>query len=139
LGIDYGQRRVGLAVSDALGLTAQPLDTFHRRSDAALIEHVRSLVAEREVTKIIVGLPVNMDGTYGPKADEARRLADHLRSALGLPVELWDERLTSWQAEQCLSEAGLPRKKQRESGKIDRVAAQLLLQSYLEAHWKAKS
>ncbi|MBI2192609.1 MAG: Holliday junction resolvase RuvX [Planctomycetes bacterium] len=131
LAIDYGFKRVGLAVTDPLGITAQPLPTYSRKTDEALIQHVQALVAEKEIGHIIVGLPLNMDGSFGPKAAEASRFADRLRPAVSAAVELWDERLTSWQAEQDLSEAGLSVRKEREKGRVDRMAAQILLQSYL--------
>lgn len=134
LAIDYGLKRVGFAVSDPLGLTAQPLATLVRQSEADLLDRIRSLIAEKEVSKIVVGLPINMNGTLGPKAEEAKRFAGQLSAALGLPVELWDERLTSWQAEQYLSEAGLSPRKERRKGRVDRMAAQIMLQSYLDGH-----
>jgi putative Holliday junction resolvase len=122
-----------MAVSDPLGLTAQPLATLRRETDAKLIELVRSVVREKEVDKVVVGLPSNMDGSKGPMAEAAERFAEALRAALNLPVELWDERLTSWEAEERLRQAGLSRRREREKGNVDRMAAQLLLQSYMAA------
>jgi putative Holliday junction resolvase len=125
-----------MAVSDPLGLTAQPLPPLRRETDTRLIEQVSSVVREKEVRKVVVGLPVNMDGSKGPMAEAAERFAEALRAALNLPVELWDERLTSWEAEERLREAGMSRRKEREKGTVDRMAAQILLQSYMEARRK---
>lgn len=134
LGIDYGLKRVGLAASDPLGLTAQPLETFHRTGDAALIAHLRQLVEEKGIKKVVLGLPTNMDGTRSPMTEEVERFESKLREGLGLPIEFWDERLTSWQAEQALAASGLPKKMRWEKARIDRLAAQILLQSYLDAN-----
>jgi putative Holliday junction resolvase len=133
LAIDYGERRVGFARSDALGLTAQPMETFQRRTGSDLMAHIRRLVATYAVSRIVVGHPVNMDGSRGPKALEAEAFADSLRAVVSVPVELWDERLTSHQAESILSEAGIPRRKQREGGRVDCLAAQILLRAYMDA------
>ena len=133
LGIDYGDRRVGIAVSDEGALIASGLPTFQRKgNDRGLIEHVRRLCEEYGVERIVVGLPINMDGSIGPRARLTAEFANRLRNALGLEVETWDERLTSEQADRLMLAADLSRarrKKQR-----DRVAAHLILQSYLDAH-----
>ena len=130
LGVDPGEVRLGLAVSDELGLTAQGLPTWVSRGRSADLAHLRSLVEELGVGEVVVGLPRNMDGTIGPSAEAARELAQDLRSALGLPVTLWDERLTTQAATRFLSEAGLSRRRQR--GRVDAVAAALILQGYLD-------
>jgi len=127
---------VGLAISDGLGLTAQPLDTLEPKSDEELIERVRSVFEEREADGIVVGLPRNMDGTEGPMAATVRDFAARLEEELGVPVEFWDERLTSWEAEEVLRGAGLSARKAREKGTVDRMAAQIMLQSYLESRRK---
>lgn len=115
-------------------MTAQPLDTYHKKSDADLIEHVCQLVIEKETKRILVGLPINMDGSHGFKADEVKAFVAQLEDVLEVPVELWDERLTSWEAEQHLAETGRSVQKERKKGSVDRIAAQLLLKSYLDAH-----
>ena len=132
LGIDYGDKRVGLAVSDEGGLIASGLPTFQRKgNDRPLIDHVRRLVEQYEVERIVVGLPLNMDGSIGPRARLTTEFANRLRNALGLDVETWDERLTSEQADRLMLAADLSRKKRKR--RIDRLAAHLILQSYLDA------
>jgi len=96
--------------------------------------HIRELIKEKEVYKIILGHPLSMDGTKSEMTEEVEIFAGELRAATNLPVELWDERLTSWEAEEILGKAGLTRKKQREKGMVDRMAAQILLKSYMDAH-----
>ncbi|MFC1805701.1 Holliday junction resolvase RuvX [Planctomycetota bacterium] len=132
LGIDYGDRRVGLAVSDDGGLIASGLPTFQRKgNDRPLIDHVRRLVEQYEVERIVVGLPLNMDGSIGPRARLTIEFANRLRNALGLEVVTWDERLTSEQADRLMLAADLSRAKRKKQR--DRVAAHLILQSYLDA------
>ena len=131
LAIDLGDKRVGLAVSDPLGITAQGLDTLQRRGDRVDIEALRATCAEREVASIVVGLPRNMDGSEGPRAQKSRAFARRLQEATGLPVFLWDERLSSAEAERVLIEADVSRQKRKLV--IDRMAAQVILQGYLEA------
>ncbi len=130
LGIDPGEVRLGLAVSDELGLTAQGLPTWVSRGRSADLAHFRSLVKELDVAELVVGLPRNMNGTLGPRAEAARELARDLRDTLGLPVTLWDERLTTQAATRALTEAGLSRRRRR--GRVDAVAAALILQGYLD-------
>lgn len=130
LGVDPGEVRLGLAVSDELGLTAQGLPTWVSRGRSADLAHLRALVEELGVAEVVVGLPRNMDGTIGPSAEAARELAEDLRTALGLPVSLWDERLTTQAATRALTEAGVSRRRRR--GRVDAVAAALILQGYLD-------
>jgi len=129
LGIDYGDRRVGLAVSDSLGLAAHGLPTLKNRPDTDLLEELRAIIKEHEVEEIVVGLPRNMDGSLGQQARKVMRFGDMLRE-LGVPVDFVDERLTTERAKRAMSEAGLPRAKQQE--KVDRMAAQFILQLYLD-------
>jgi len=129
LGIDYGERRIGLAMSDALGLAAHGLPTLPNRSDEQVLDALRELIAEHEIEAIVVGLPRNMDGSLGPQAETTMAFADKLRG-WGLPVHLVDERLTSERARRVMTDAGLSRSKQR--GKVDRMAAQFILQLYLD-------
>jgi len=131
LALDLGSRRIGVAVSDDTGTLAVPLRTLEvaKRGDFPL-DALRALVAERAVEGIVVGWPRRLDGSAGPEAEAAAAIAERLRSELGLPVELWDERLTSVEAERLLIEAGVRRKKRR--GATDRIAATLILQGFLD-------
>jgi putative Holliday junction resolvase len=132
LGIDFGERRIGLAGSDPLGLTAQPLSVFERASLAEDVRHIGEIADCRGAQTIVVGLPLNMDGSAGPAARRARRFAAKLRRELGMDVELWDERLTTVEAERALISGGQRRSRRKELR--DAVAAALILQSYLDAH-----
>ena len=129
LGLDVGERRIGVALSDALGITAQGLETIERKN--ALVE-ISDLIKEYDVKKIIVGMPFNMNGSKG----ESARLTDDfialLRGKVGIEVTTVDERLTTAQGERILLEADLSRKKRKRS--IDKIAAQLILQTYLDSH-----
>jgi putative Holliday junction resolvase len=126
LAIDPGERRVGLAVSDPLGITAQGLATFDRRS-GELAEHVEKIVREYEVARIVVGNPLSLSGRESEGSVLARKLADELRARFALPVVLWDERLSSAEANRVLRGSGAKK------GAVDRVAAVLILQGYLDA------
>jgi putative Holliday junction resolvase len=131
LAIDPGERRIGLALSDPGRILAQPLLTLDARGGRRDAEAIRDVAAEHEVVAIVVGLPVNMDGSHGPAYQEVERFMDRVRAASGLPVVGWDERLTSVQAERTLIEAGVRREKRRRGGAIDRIAAALILESFL--------
>ncbi len=128
LGIDYGTKRIGLAVSDELGFTAQPLPFV----EAGELAQIAGIVRQREVTRIVIGLPRNMDGSYGPAAEAAREFVGKLKPLVSVPIEMWDERLTTSQAQRVLTEGNVSRAKRKE--KVDSMAAQLMLQSYLDAH-----
>jgi putative Holliday junction resolvase len=129
LALDPGTKRIGVALSDELGWTAQPLETFERRSLEADVKHIQQLVEAHEVGEVIIGLPIRLDGSYGPEAKSVLDLKALLERQLPVPVIEWDERLTSRAAEQMLIEANVSRKKRR--GAVDRIAAAILLQSYL--------
>lgn len=131
LGLDVGQRTIGIAVSDLLGLTAQGLKTIRREDIDWDLQQLKQLVVEYEVYKLVVGFPKNMDGSIGPQARAIQELAVLLQQELGLPVDLWDERLTTVAAERALLEADVSRKKRRRV--IDQLAAVLMLQGYLDA------
>jgi putative Holliday junction resolvase len=131
LGVDYGSVRVGLAVSDPDRIVASPLTTYSRRTPDADAEYFRTVVATEDVGGLVVGLPVHLDGREGVKAKEARAFAEWLKEVTRLPVVLYDERFTTVQAESALWNAGLTHKRRKE--RRDRVAAQMLLQAYLEA------
>ena len=129
LGIDYGERRIGIAISDELQFFARPYRTLP--FDAELLPEIRKIVEQERVEGIVVGLPKNMNGTLGPSAVKAQAFADRLSGQLvSVKILLWDERLTTVEAQRALRLAG---KNARQSRKIiDQVAAQILLQSYLD-------
>lgn len=130
LALDPGTKRIGVALSDELGWTAQPLETFERKSLDADLAHIKDLIRRHEVREIVIGMPVQLNGRAGPAAQRAQRFLEAVRAAVGIPVVPWDERLTTKAAEQMLIEADVSRKKRK--GAVDRVAAALLLKSYLE-------
>ena len=110
---------------------AHGLQTLDRKGPEQDLAHLRTVIAEKQVKKIVVGLPINMDDSLGPQAEKAMAFAELLREHTGLPVHLVDERLTSWQAERLMAESGLSRTKRR--GNVDRLAAQAILQAYLDS------
>jgi len=128
LGIDFGDRRIGLALSDPSRTLARSFEVVE--NSPRLAERLKKLIAEEEVDRIVLGLPRNMDGTIGPKARQALEFKAYLEKELGLPVDMWDERLTTVAAQQVLREGGIPQR--RRSEMVDKVAAQILLQSYLD-------
>jgi putative holliday junction resolvase len=132
LAIDYGRKRMGLALSDELGLTARPLVTWTRVNRRRDLARLRELCRGYRVAKIVVGWPLRLDGTAGDMADETRRFAERVRKHLGLPVELVDERLSSWAAEEVLADA-TPQSAvaRRERPPLDQVAAAVILRDYL--------
>ena len=133
LAIDYGRKRLGLAVSDPLRLTARPLATWSRSNRRHDLARLRSLCREQEISRIVVGWPLQLGGTRGEMASEAARFAERIRKELGIPVELVDERLSSWEAQQTLAEtaAGKPRSRSRKQNRLDEVAAAVILRDYL--------
>ena len=128
MAVDLGSARTGVAVSDELGMLAQPWKTLPG-GDASLDAVVAAFV-ELKPGRILVGLPRNIDGTYGPAAEAARAFAENLRARVTCPVDLWDERLTTVAAQRSLRESG--RKARDQRGVVDQVAAQILLQSWLD-------
>lgn len=132
LGLDYGDRRIGVALSDAFGWTAQGLEVIERRKDASEFARIEALVKENEVEQIVLGLPKNMNGTIGPRGELAMAFAEQLRGVLNIPVHLWDERLTTVSAERALIDADVSRKKRKQV--VDKMAACLILQNYLDAN-----
>lgn len=129
--LDPGEKRIGCAVSDPLGITAQGIGFIARGDDSETSLRVREIAAQHAVERIVVGLPVSLNGEEGESARVVRDFSKMLESALGIPVTLWDERLSSAEAEKYLREAGLSRRKR--AGKIDGLAAQIILQSYLDS------
>lgn len=130
LGIDHGEKRIGLAISDPLGIAAHGLPTLHRTGAAADLDAIGRLISEHGVEEIVVGLPKNMDDTLGEEAKKAMVFAEELRARFLRPVHLVDERLTTVRAHRSMDEANVPRKKR--PAKMDMVAAQLILQSHLD-------
>jgi putative holliday junction resolvase len=131
MGLDLGDATIGVAVSDGLGMTAQGITTLARRGGQGDLDALLELCRAHEVARVVVGLPRNMNGSEGPRAEKSRRFGAQLREALGLPVFLWDERLSSAEAERVLISADVSRKKRAQV--IDKLAAQILLQSFLDA------
>lgn len=130
LALDYGRKRIGLALSDELRLTAQPLTTLARKNRADDVRRLREICRTHGVARIIVGHPVHMTGEAGEMAGEAARFAARLKKELGIEVELLDERLTSWEAEQMV--AGRRSRRNGRRASFDDVAAATLLREYLE-------
>ena len=137
LALDYGTKRIGVALSDELRWTAQPLETFERRTLDRDVTHIASLVNTHEVGQVVLGFPLQLDGREGPAVQAMREFAVRLEQGLSVPLVLWDERLTTKAAEDLLIAADVSRKKRK--GAVDRVAAAILLQSYLASHEAAVS
>ena len=131
LGVDYGNVRIGLAVSNADRTIASPLATYTRRSSERDAHYFKDLVEREAIGQILVGLPVHLDGHEGKKAAEARTFGQWLGEITALPVRFWDERFTTVEAERHLWSAGLSHKRRR--ARRDQVAAQVLLQSFIDA------
>lgn len=130
MGLDVGDRRIGVALSDETGVLASPLSTLERVGPRQDPTAIAALVREHEVDAIVVGLPRNMDGSLGPQAQKVQAFAASVGAAARVPVRFWDERLTTVEAEQILSERNVPW--QRRKGLVDQVAAVLILQEYLD-------
>ena len=131
LGLDLGERRVGVAVSVPEGTVAHPLEQFEPRGRRDLVARVARLVAEHGAERVVVGLPVRLDGAHGAQARRTEATVEALRTSLGVPVAVWDERLSTRRADRAMQEAGLTSGRRRE--KRDMVAASLILQAYLDA------
>ena len=133
LGVDAGERRVGVAISDDLGILASPLIVLDRRRGLApVLDTLANLVREERVSRLVVGLPMNEDGSHGPQARRAKDFARAATRVLGLPVDLWDERLSTREAENILRAQGRNVRRLRERGEVDAVAAAVILQDYLD-------
>jgi putative Holliday junction resolvase len=132
LGLDVGDRRIGLAISDPLGFTAQPLFTLHRSGRKADLKSIARVLRKHGVREAVVGNPLHMSGDQSPQAAKAQAFAEELRAEFGITVHLWDERLTTTEAHRHLDDAGRPGGRERK-GIIDQVAAVLILRSFLEA------
>lgn len=133
LGLDFGSKTVGVAVSDGLLLTAQGVETIERKDESKLRKtcaRIEELIAEYEITEIVLGLPKNMNNTEGERVEKTKAFGEMLERRTGLPVHYWDERLTTVAAEQILMESGVRRENRK--AVIDKVAAGLILQGYLD-------
>jgi putative Holliday junction resolvase len=131
LGLDVGDKTIGVAVSDEMGWTAQGLETIRRESKEKDLARLKEWIAQYQVAEIVVGLPKNMNGTIGPRAELCQSFARFLEERTSLPVHMWDERLTTMAAEKMLISADVSRKKRKTV--IDKMAATLILQGYLDA------
>jgi putative Holliday junction resolvase len=130
MGLDPGSKTIGVAVSDGLRMTATALETIRRRRFADDAARLDEIARHRAVTGVVVGLPLNMDGSAGPRAQSARAFARNVAAALKLPVALFDERLSTFAAEEAMHAAGVPRG--RRAGAVDKVAAAIILQGALD-------
>jgi putative Holliday junction resolvase len=131
MGLDFGTKRIGVALSDELLLTAQGMDSLYRKDLKYDLAALAKLASDNAVTEIVVGLPLSMDGSHSEKTREAADFIDALSKAVTVPVKSWDERLSSMQAERVLLEADTSRAKRKKV--TDRLAAQIILQSYLDS------
>ena len=133
IGLDYGTKTVGVAVSDSLGITAQAVETITRKEENKLrqtLARIEALIDEYNVEEIVVGLPKNMNNTIGERAEACRDFADKLERRTGLPVIMWDERLTTVSADNVLKECGVRRENRKAA--VDKIAAVFILQGYLD-------
>jgi putative holliday junction resolvase len=145
---DFGDKRIGVAMTDGLGLTAQPLLTIYRKTPRADMKSIGRILRKHGVAEAVVGNPLNMSGEVGPRARKAQEFAEALRTEFGIPVHLMDERLTTWEAHQLLDESGRgPRTAAERSARgqrmarkrvIDQVAAALILEAFLEGRAKGR-
>lgn len=131
MGLDYGDKTIGVALSDELGWTAQGLEVIRRQSEEQDLTRLKQIVGQYGVTEIVVGLPKNMNGTIGPRGEICIAFAQGLERILQLPVHLWDERLTTVSAERMLISADVSRKKRKQV--IDKMAAAIILQGYIDS------
>jgi putative holliday junction resolvase len=130
LALDHGTKRIGVAISDETKTIAQPLEYIPAEPFADFLARLKQLLVEKEVDLMLIGLPRNMDGTYGPAAQKVQAFVAVLRGAITIPIKMWDERLTSSQANRILIQGGVRRDQRKE--KVDKMAAAILLQSYLD-------
>lgn len=134
MGLDYGSKTVGVAISDALGITAQGIETIERKEENKLrqtLARIEALVKEYEVEKIVLGFPKNMNNTIGERAEKSLELKEKLERRTGLPVIMWDERLTTVEAERTLIESKVRRENRKKY--VDKIAAVFILQGYLDS------
>lgn len=137
MGLDVGSKTVGVAVTDELGLTAQPITVIRRKNLKADLAELLRLATDRDVDRFVIGLPLNMDGSEGPRAEATRKFGDALGNVSALPIVYQDERLTTVAAERALLEGDVSRTKRKQV--IDQVAASLILQGWLDAQQRSGS
>lgn len=137
MGLDYGDKTIGVAISDVLGLTAQSKGVIRRKNLTEDFIKLQDYLEEYQITEIVVGFPINMNGTLGPRVEKTNQFVNFLRKRVDIPVNLWDERLTTVAAERVLLEADLSRSKRKDV--IDAVAAALILQGYLDLKNRKKN
>jgi putative Holliday junction resolvase len=130
LALDHGSKRIGVAISDELQMIAQPVEFIPAEPFADFLLRLQQILREKQVEMILLGMPRNMDGSYGPAALKVQDFAAALKNAITVPIQTWDERLTSVQANRFLIQGGVRREKRKE--KVDKMAASILLQSYLD-------
>ncbi|PYM15322.1 MAG: Holliday junction resolvase RuvX [Verrucomicrobia bacterium] len=130
LAIDHGTKRMGIAISDELGMIAQPLEFIPAEPFAKFLDRLKEILSEKQVELVLVGMPRNMDGSYGPAALKVQQFVAVLKDAIAIPIQTLDERLTSAQANRLLIGGNVRREKRRD--KVDKMAAAILLQSYLD-------
>jgi len=131
MGLDVGEKTIGIAISDELGLTAQPLRTLRRKNQAQDLESIQQIVEEYCISEIVVGLPLLMSGDAGSQVRRVKQFASPLEKMVPVPVVFWDERFSTVQAERILIEADLSRKKRKRQ--VDKIAAAIILQGYLDS------
>ncbi|MFO1475258.1 MAG: Holliday junction resolvase RuvX [Verrucomicrobiota bacterium] len=131
LALDHGTKRIGVAVSDEMKMIATPLEFIPAEPFADFLSRLKEIIREKEVEMLLVGMPRNMDGSYGPAALKVREFVGALQAGMTTPITLWDERLTSAQAQRFLIQGGVRR--QERKSKVDKTAAAILLQSYLDS------
>lgn len=131
LALDHGTKRIGVALSDELKMIAQPLEFIPAEPFAAVLARLKEILRDKQVELILVGMPRNMDGSYGPAALKVQEFVAALREAVAVPIQTWDERLTTVQAQRFLIQGGVRREKRKE--KVDKTAAAILLQGYLDS------
>jgi len=131
LGLDVGSKTIGLAVSDPLGITAQGLETIRRRNKRSDFEQLEQILRQYDVGEIVVGYPLRLSGMEGTQSEKMKRFAEELRARFSIPVHLWDERLTSAQANRVLRESEMSIRRRGEV--VDRLAAMLILQSWMDS------
>ncbi len=130
LALDHGTRRVGVAVSDELQMIAQPLEYISPEPFADFLARLKAILQEKEISLMLIGMPRNMDGSYGPAALKVQEFVAALKEAVTVPIKSWDERLTTVQAQKFLIQGGVRRDQRKQ--KVDKTAAAILLQSYLD-------
>lgn len=131
LALDHGTKRIGVAVSDELKMIAHPLEFIPAAPFADFLARLKEILRDKEVEMILLGMPRNMDGSYGPAALKVQEFAAAVKDAVTVPIQTWDERLTSAQAQRFLIAGGMRREKRKET--VDKTAAAILLQSYLDS------